>query len=137
MLDEPDPVALEDGHHGDDQGMTGTLEESDFMASLESELSSLVIVPDRMGWLLDGEEIVSASDFVNLSGEGEVFEELNVEQIVELVLTEGQDKIQMRTNMMSHTLCRQAFHRRKSMHGSFTSSLSIILTASCLTWSVQ
>jgi hypothetical protein len=45
-----------------------------------------------MGWLLDGEEIVSASDFVNLSGEGEVFEELNVEEIVELVLTEGQDK---------------------------------------------
>jgi hypothetical protein len=45
-----------------------------------------------MGWLLDGEEIVSASGFVNLSGEGEVFEVLNVEEIVELVLTEGQDK---------------------------------------------
>jgi hypothetical protein len=92
-----------------------------------------------MGWLLDGEQIVSASDFVNLSGEGEVFEELNVEEIVELVLTKGQDKTQMRTNMMSHTLCRQALDRRKSMHESFKSSLSIILTASRLTgtWSVQ
>jgi hypothetical protein len=94
MLDEPDPVALEDGHHGDDQGLTGTLEESDFMASLESELSSLGLVADRMGWLkwAGCEEIVSASDFVNLSGEGEVFAEFNVEEIVELVLTEGQDK---------------------------------------------
>jgi hypothetical protein len=107
------------------------------MASLESELSSLGLVADRMGWLLDGEKNVSASDFVNLSGEGAVFEELNVEEIVELVLTEGQDKIQMRMNMMSRTLCRQALDRRKSMHGSFKSSLSIILTVSCLTWSVQ
>jgi hypothetical protein len=39
--------------------------------------------------------------------------------------------------MMSHTLCRQALDRRKSMHESFKSSLSIILTASRLTWSVQ
>jgi hypothetical protein len=45
-----------------------------------------------MGWLLDGEEIVSASDFVNLSGEGEMFEELNIEEIVELVPTKGQHK---------------------------------------------
>jgi radical SAM superfamily enzyme with C-terminal helix-hairpin-helix motif len=64
------------------------------MASLESELSSLGLVADRMGWLkwAGCEEIVSASDFVNLSGEGEVFAEFNVEEIVELVLTEGQDK---------------------------------------------
>jgi hypothetical protein len=46
MLDEPDLVALEDGHHGDDQGMTGTMEGSDFMASLGRELSSLGLVAD-------------------------------------------------------------------------------------------
>jgi hypothetical protein len=90
MLDAPDLVALEDGH--DDQGMTRAVEESDFMPSLENELSVLGLVAEREGWLLSGEENFSACGFVNLSGEGEVFEELNVEEIVELVLTGGQDK---------------------------------------------
>jgi hypothetical protein len=70
--------------------MTTAVEESDFMSSLENEFI-VGLVAKRKGWLLSGEEIVNARDFVNLSGESEVFEELNVE-VVKLVLTEGQDK---------------------------------------------
>jgi hypothetical protein len=76
MLDAPDLVALEDGH--DDQGMTRAVEESDFMSSLGNELSILKLIAETKGWLLSDEEIVSACDFMNLSGESEVFEELNV-----------------------------------------------------------
>jgi hypothetical protein len=89
MLDALGLFASEDGH--DDQGVTRAVEESDFVSSLENELSILGLVAERKGWLLCGKEIVSAHDFVNLSGESEVFEELNVEKIVELALNEGQD----------------------------------------------
>jgi hypothetical protein len=58
MFDAPDLVALEDGH--DDQGRTRAVEVSDFMSSLENELSILGLVAERKGWLLSGEEIVSA-----------------------------------------------------------------------------